>query len=147
MNDEMSAAEFRKTIKKKSRYGIATKQYNGYTYHSAAEANYARDLDILKQSGELLDWDRQVKHSIYSKITHDGDVVIFFGHEMSASDIKKMRAKLICNYYIDFVLYWNDGSKEYVEVKGAVAPLWQLKWNLFDSIMKVEGHTTTIVRR
>jgi len=44
----------------------------------------------------------------------------------------------ICNYYIDFVVTHNDGTLEYVEVKGFETDLWRLKWKLFKSKMTEE---------
>ena len=38
---------------------------------------------------------------------------------------------IVCDYYIDFVVYHNDGTVEYIECKGYPTDVWKLKWRLF----------------
>ena len=52
----------------------------------------------------------------------------------------------ICNYYIDFVVYHNDGTIEYVETKGYPTTVWRLKWKLFEALFsEKEGVKLTVV--
>lgn len=90
------------------------KTYNGITYQSKLEAKYAMDLDLLMKSdnSDIKEWIPQVKISLDINGEH------------------------ICNYYIDFVIEYNDGRKKYVEVKGLEMPLWRLKWRLFLALYK-----------
>ena len=37
----------------------------------------------------------------------------------------------VCDYYMDFVVYHNDGTTEYIETKGYPTPAWKIKWKLF----------------
>ena len=37
----------------------------------------------------------------------------------------------VCDYYIDFAVYHNDGTVEYIECKGYPTDVWKLKWRLF----------------
>ena len=84
--------------------------YNDKFYHSKKEAAYAQELDIRKKAKDIKDWERQVKCPL--------DV---FGRH-------------VCNYFIDFKIYHNDGSIEMVEVKGFQTEIWRLKWKLFEAI-------------
>lgn len=88
--------------------------YNGNTYHSKKEAEYAAELDSRKRAKDIKNWRKQEKIELYA-----------YG-------------KLICNYYIDFVIEHNDGTEEYVEVKGFETEVWRLKWKMFEAKMKQE---------
>jgi len=39
---------------------------------------------------------------------------------------------------MDFVVTHNDGSLEYVEVKGFQTEVWRLKWKIFEAIFNKE---------
>ncbi len=93
-----------------SKYGAKRQDYNGILYHSKKEAGYAAELDLRVKAKDLLKWERQEKISIDVNGYH------------------------ICNYYIDFTLYYSDGTKEYVEVKGFETETWRLKWKLFEAL-------------
>jgi hypothetical protein len=81
--------------------------YKGEYYHSTGEMNYAQQLDIRKQAGDIADWRRQVKI------------------DLRVNDIH------ISNYFIDFVIQHNDGTREYVEYKGYETDAFKQKWKLF----------------
>jgi len=114
--------------RKQNRYGNVAQStvYNGVSYHSKKEAAYAAELDLLVRAKEIKSWDRQVRISL--------DVNGFH----------------ICNYIIDFVVHHNDGTEEYVEVKGFQTEVWRLKWRLFEALyedkVKNEGVRLTIVK-
>ncbi len=93
-----------------SKYGNRRQTYEGITYHSNKEADYAAELDLRKKAGDIKSWERQVKISL---------------------DVKK---KHIANYYVDFMIHHNDKTKEYVEVKGFATEVWRLKWLLFEAL-------------
>lgn len=38
---------------------------------------------------------------------------------------------VVCDYYIDFAVYHNDGVTEFIECKGYPTEVWKLKWKLF----------------
>jgi hypothetical protein len=88
------------------------RDYDGNQYHSIKEAKYARDLDWRKKAGEIKSWKRQVKQMLYAYGKH------------------------ICDYYIDFVVEYADGTIEMVEVKGFETDTWRLKWKLFEAQMQ-----------
>ncbi len=97
-------------MKKGSKYGNIAREYDGIVYASKKEAEFAKELDLLKKAGEIKDWERQVKISL--------DVNGFH----------------IANYYVDFKIYHNDGSVEFAEVKGFATETWRLKWKLFEAL-------------
>jgi hypothetical protein len=108
----------------KNKYKNVRQTYNGYSYDSKIEAQYAAELDMLKRGKAIKDYDRQVK-------------VELFGENGSR----------VCNYYVDFLVYHNDGSLEYVEVKGYETPVWRLKWKLLeDKYGKQHNIKLTVVK-
>lgn len=90
----------------KSKYKAVRQTYNGYAYDSKLEANYAAQLDLMIKAKEVDKWERQYKISI---------------------DIDNVH---ICNYFIDFKVYFQDGRIEYHEVKGFETEVWKMKWKL-----------------
>ena len=85
-------------------------EYNGVVYQSAKEARYAAELDLRVRAHDIHSWYRQVSLPL------------------------SINGKLICKYVIDFIIYHNDGTMEYVEVKGREEPVWKLKWALFEAL-------------
>ena len=94
---------------KQNKYGRVESEYGGITYHSKKEAAYAAELDLRVKAKDIKSWERQVKISLD-----------FNGYH-------------ICNYYVDFKITHNDGSVEYVEVKGFQTSEWRLKWKMFEA--------------
>lgn len=92
------------------KYGNETKQYNGITYDSKAEARYARDLDLLKKAGEIKEWEGQHRLSLDVNGYH------------------------ICNYIVDFKVTNKDGEIELHEVKGFRTAVFNLKWKLTEAL-------------
>jgi hypothetical protein len=90
----------------KNKYKAVKQTYNGYSYDSILEASYAAQLDLLIKAKEVKSWDRQVKISIDINDVH------------------------ICNYFIDFKVYYVDGREEFHEVKGYETDVWKMKWKL-----------------
>jgi hypothetical protein len=97
-----------------SKYNNKSSVYNGYTYDSNMEAKYAVKLDLLIKAKEVKEYERQHKLSLYV----DG--------------------KLICNYYVDFVVTLPCGKIEYHEVKGFETDVWKLKWKLAQALYGAE---------
>ena len=97
-------------IRKQNKYGNVKQTYEGYSYMSKKEAAYAQELDLRVRAKDIKSWDRQVKLSM--------DVN---GHH-------------ICNYYIDFKIFHNDGSEELTEIKGFQTDVWRIKWKLCEAL-------------
>lgn len=98
--------------------------YNGRSYHSRAEAEYAIYLDQLLASDEIKSWVPQKR-------------IELFGQNGSH----------VCNYYIDFVVEHHDGTTELIEVKGFETNIWHLKWKLLnDKYGKDQKYKITLVK-
>jgi len=100
--------------RKQNKYYNIEQVYNGVRYDSKKEAQYAYELDMRKKAGEIKDWERQITIPL------------------------KVYGKTICTYRIDFKVYHNDGTIEWVEVKGFPTYSWRLKWKLFEAIWSHE---------
>lgn len=73
------------------------------------EAVVAHKLDMMKKAigkDRVKSWERQYKISLDVNSVH------------------------IANYFIDFMVEFRDGRKEFWEVKGMETDLWKLKWKL-----------------
>jgi len=110
--------------KKRSTFIGNSRVYNGKTYDSTFEAQVAQDLDCQLEDGLISKWERQVKM----------DLSVYGSH--------------ICNYYVDFKVTYNDGSLEFIEVKGIEFGLWKFKWRLFEVLFNKEypGVTLTVIK-
>lgn len=95
--------------KTENKYHAKSQTYNQITYHSKFEAGYAQALDLAVKSGEIKKWDRQVKLDL------------------------KVNGQHITNYYIDFIVYHNGGSREFIEVKGFETEVWRMKWKILEA--------------
>ncbi len=93
-----------------NKYGNKSQTYNRISYASKKEAGFAEELDFRMRAKDIKCWSRQQKISLDVNGYH------------------------ICNYYIDFVVEHNDGTFEYVEVKGFETEVWRLKWKLFEAL-------------
>lgn len=108
----LSAAEFRSLAGKPARNKFRNQWtiYDGVRFQSKAEADYCAQLDIRKRAGLIADYRRQVPIAL---VVH---------------------RKPICKIIVDFEVRHNDGSLEYVDVKGFATPAFRLKWKLFDAL-------------
>lgn len=93
---------------KQNKYGNRKTQYEGRSYHSALEADYAARLDLLLKAGEIKEWIPQYKIDI------------------------KVDGKHVTNYYMDFRVVTKDDTVEFHEVKGAETDLWRIKFRLLE---------------
>jgi hypothetical protein len=98
--------------KKPNKYHNKTQTYNGHNYDSTFEEEYAQALDYSLKSRDIKKWERQVKLDL------------------------KVNGVHITNYYIDFVVYHNDGTKEFIEVKGYENEVWKMKWKIFEAVFE-----------
>lgn len=93
-------------LSRSNKYNSKKQTYNGYSYDSILEANYAKELDWLIKANLVKSWERQKKIELIVNGVHVG------------------------NYYVDFVVYYPEGHYEFHEVKGFETPLWRLKWKI-----------------
>jgi len=106
---------------KYSYYNTKKVTTNGTQYDSKFEAAKGQQLEMLKKAKEIKDYDTHLRTELCVNGYH------------------------ICDYYIDFVVYHNDESIEYIEMKGYPTPVWKLKWKLFCALFEdKEGITITL---
>lgn len=93
-------------------------------YDSKFEGKYGFELELSKNAGQIKDFR-----------THVGIPLEVNGYH-------------ICDYYIDFIVYHNDGTIEYVETKGIEFPIWRFKWKLFEALYSGRpGVRLTVVKQ
>ena len=96
--------------KKKNKYGTKKQSYAGRVYDSTLEMEKAIDLDWQLKAKVIKSWKPQHKFDLRVKGEH------------------------ICNYYIDFRVENNDGSIDYIEIKGFPTDLWRFKFRITQAI-------------
>lgn len=96
-----------------SKFGAKKTEYNGITYDSKREAEYARDLDILKQAGMILDYERQPVFPLQDRF------------------IKNKKVYRPIRYVADFKVTYLDGRVEIIDVKGFKTTEFKLKEKMF----------------
>ena len=110
-----------------NKYHAKSTIYDGVSYHSKFEAAYAESLDLALKAGDIKSWERQVKLEL------------------------KVNDMLIANYYLDFIVHHNDGSREFTETKGFETPEWQMKWRIleatFDQFKEHPDDRLTLVKQ
>lgn len=89
-----------------NKFKAVRQTYNGRSYHSKKEAQYAAELDWLKKAKQIKEITPQFKISIDVNDEH------------------------ITNYFMDFKVVLPDGRIEMHEVKGAETDTWRIKWRL-----------------
>jgi len=94
-----------------NKYKAEKQTFNGRSYHSKKEADYAVQLAWLKKTGEIKEIEPQHKIDI------------------------RVNGKHITNYYIDFKVIYSDGRIELIEVKGFQTPEWLIKWRLTEALI------------
>jgi hypothetical protein len=93
--------------KKYSYYNTKKVITNGTQYDSKFEAAKAQELEILLKAKEIQGYD-----------PHYRIPLIVNGYT-------------VADYYIDFAVYHNDETVEYIEMKGYPTDVWKLKWRIF----------------
>ncbi len=103
-------------IAKRSKYGVRLdkvgklrRTLDGRVYHSAAERDYAAELEMLRKCKKIKEWEPQ-----YACPLMVGERVIGF-------------------HYIDFRVVYADGHQEAHEIKGAATDLWKWKRAHFEA--------------
>lgn len=95
---------------KPSYFQTKKQEFNGYQYDSKFEAAYGQELEFRQKAGDIKSFERQ----------KNLDLIV--------------NGYVVCQYRIDFVVYHNDDSIEYVECKGYATDVWKLKWKLFEAL-------------
>lgn len=108
--------------KGKSKYRNRKKEVDGITFDSEKEAKMYATYKLLKRSGEIKSFERQVKMPITINNKH------------------------IANYFLDFKVEYSDGRIEYIDVKAKdketqkwiTTDVFQLKKKLVQAIYGIE---------
>lgn len=103
---------------KSSKYGNEKTIYHNEQYDSKKEAEYARILDLASRATRIADRVVQVTRQVPYPVEIDG-------------------AK-ICKYIADFVVFYADGRREIVDVKGYRTEIYKLKKKLVEAIYKIK---------
>ena len=116
--ERISAAKFNAaypTFFKKpkgNKFGAKKTLLDGKTFDSQSEGGLYAELKLQERAGLIKGFDTQVKEELYA-----------YGQP-------------ICNYYVDFLVYHNDGSREYIEHKGKATDAWAIKWKMLTAKYK-----------
>ena len=104
--------------KRYNKYKAEKQTYNGRSYHSKKEADYAVNLDWRMKAGEIKEIIPQYKLDL------------------------RINGKHWRNYYIDFKVINSDGTVDYIEVKGFATEAWKQKFDvtkiIFDDLTEGE---------
>ena len=128
--------------KKRAKFHNRSSEYNGYIYDSELEMRQAVELDWRLRAKDIKSWERQVKISFFvcpgcSRV-----------HASVCSEHPKEKQMHLWNYYCDFVVYHNDGDKEFLETKGLSLTPWKRSWALMEAIYgSMPGIRLTVVKQ
>lgn len=101
--------------KRRNKYNATKTTFQDIKYDSMFEAEVAAELDILKKSGAIKDWERQYKVEMWA-YRPDG-------------------VKAFCvKHKVDFRAHSNDGSFELIEVKGMELDDWKWRKKFLENI-------------
>lgn len=93
-----------------NKYKAQKKVFQGRTYHSKKEADFAHQLEWQLKAGAIRSWNPQ----------HSWNLVV--------------NGKKICRYIIDFKVEELDGTVRYIEIKGAKTHAFTIKWKLVQAL-------------
>ena len=111
-----------KNFRSKKKYRNKNKVYNGRSYDSVLEANFAEELDWRLNKGEIKEIIPQYK-----------------------IELRGVAGQKVCNYFVDFKVINSDDSITYFEVKGVELAVWRLKWKLCQQQMAVDEPASEMV--
>ena len=102
----VTATEFKELnfqIPKRMKYRNVKTEIDGIKFDSKKEAAYYSKLKLLKLSGEVIDFQMQVRYDF------------------------KYNGILLCFYKADFVVQWKVSGTKVIDVKGRKLPMYNLK--------------------
>lgn len=107
----LSRSTFAKKKPSGNKYGARRDTFNGRSFDSMTEADYARELEIRKLAKDIKDY----------KCQHRLDL--------------RVNGQHVSFYIIDFMVTHNDDRIELVEVKGAETRDWRAKFDLTKALL------------
>lgn len=106
-----------KKVKKKSKYNNIKTEVDGIKFDSRKEADYYRQLKLLKRAGEIRDFGLQPRYELQPTFEKDGTT------------------RRSITYVADFVVVNNDGTTDVIDVKAAKnfkTDVYKIKKKLFE---------------
>lgn len=105
---------------RRNKYGAKRTEYDGRTYDSKAEAEYAMRLDLRVKAGEILFWKPQ--QTVYVEVGPGS-----WMYWRPAEALQHEGARLLLRCRLDFLVWTVDHEPEYHEVKGYRVRDWVLR--------------------
>jgi hypothetical protein len=128
-----------------TKYKSQKQSFDGISYHSKFEAQYAQELNYRVKGKEIKSWRGQVKIELNYK--KQGEEWILTDESGMSLKKRGIEFQHYANYFCDFEIEHFDGSFEYVETKGLM--LEPGKTKIFLCGLLYENHPThifTVVR-
>ncbi len=107
--EHMSASEYRKMLKtpKKSKYNARKTKVDGITFDSLKEANYYKELELLRQAGEIKWYCLQPRFPLSEGIEYRADFIVCDKNDKThiidvkgfKTQVYKMKKKLLKNKF------------------------------------------------
>lgn len=111
----MKIEEYRNLIASPKMHKYHAKQtiVDGITFHSKKEASYYSNLKLLQKTGEVITFDHQISFTLFE------------GFKLNGKSIMRP-----VKYILDFKVKYKSGETKYIDTKGYLTPLAQvkLKW-------------------
>ena len=98
--------------KRNNYFNTAKIKSGGKFYDSKFEAFFGQKYEQMRKRGEIKGFDPHYRIPLV------------------------VNGYTVCDYYIDFAVYHNDGTTEFIECKGYPTPAWKLKWKLFCALFE-----------
>lgn len=134
-----------KNIRKQRKYKNKIIVNNGQKYDSKFESKVGQDLEWRKKAGEIKDYERQVKTE-FNFIYNDGEIIFTTTPQLQLKTAGLKYSHLF-NYYVDFRVLHNDGTFEYIEVKGMWIEPGLTKFKLLEIYLKDKPeYKLTVIR-
>lgn len=95
---------FKKT--RPNKFGAKKVNLDGKKFDSQSEGQLYSELKLQEKAGLIQSFEQQVREELWAYGEH------------------------ICDYYVDFLVYHNDGTREYIEHKGKPSKDWVIKWKM-----------------
>lgn len=116
--EHISAKEFQyiyygKKGQRKNKFGAKKAIIDNQKFDSKSEGDLYCQLKLQQRAGLIESFEQQVKEEFWAYGKH------------------------ICDYYVDFLVYHLDGTREYIEHKGKSTDAWKIKWKML--VAKYEG--------
>lgn len=90
----------------RNKFGARKKIIDNHKFDSSSEGDFYCELKLQERAGLIKSFEQQVKEELWAYGVH------------------------ICDYYVDFLVYHNDGTREFIEHKGKATNEWRIKWKM-----------------